>query len=732
MRKSVIKYLSKPSKGIEESNIDISQYENDRLETQQTPIDTIVINRSSQVNLKQKENKVKNEISIIESFIILINTPKKPEVCLRKQKLMKIPQSMFYSRKEIGVLDLRQNKIIEFPKEILILNNLSILRLDCNYIKEIPHCINQLAKLQILTLGKNAIRHLDSICELKKLVTLIVNDNCLQAWPNCIYSLLKLLHIQGNDDVNSIPIVLKDIDLLELGFDWLPYIMKDGSKVTTNKAILNNIKSICEQANNEHIQFKDFIACFNNKQYSKERSVLHMASMLNHIEIIKQSFHLDVNKKDKFGMTPLILAIKQGNFRVVDLLLSHPGIRVSESKAQYGTALHLAINKGYWTLCNKLIDHHTFDVNAIDNYGNTALHSLFANFSRNTNFVSNLCRKILSRADCNPNQTNYNGMSPIHYAAYKEQKEAIEFALEMNKSNYDCFDLSIRIEGQTLLHLLALYLNAEAISLILPFSIDGLATDIKGKTARQLATSAIAKKLLMKYEIRAIKSKMSKYNKSSSTKYRDLSSVMKSNEGERLKIKGRCNNNAKYPRVHIEIDDLSSSECSLLRSYSTTQNPYKTQVFTQSTYRIKPHRIIGISHPYGLKSIERMKRVSELDNKLNGNIIRALPKYLKLRYLYWIFKNGDLESGSLLFCNEGSYLEGDLIHLNTQSYQRNPKSYVRIYEQYELVNSLENKRHSNSLINSKSILQKLKENKKSNSKSIPSMLMRKTLNYFIK
>lgn len=99
-------------------------------------------------------------------------------------------------------LNLSNQKLKEFPKEILLFENLQELNLSNNSIQDLPAEINRLKNLQVLNLSNNKIKKLPAtIGDLKELQTFYLSKNKLIYFPNEIRGLdkLRLIDVSRND-----------------------------------------------------------------------------------------------------------------------------------------------------------------------------------------------------------------------------------------------------------------------------------------------------------------------------------------------------------------------------------------------------------------------------------------------------------------------------------------------------------------------------------------------------
>ena len=75
------------------------------------------------------------------------------ELNLRLANLKDISGKLFYTNPYLRSVDLRNNRITKIPDNICELPNLWKLRLDYNYLTELPHGIGNLASLEYFTVS---------------------------------------------------------------------------------------------------------------------------------------------------------------------------------------------------------------------------------------------------------------------------------------------------------------------------------------------------------------------------------------------------------------------------------------------------------------------------------------------------------------------------------------------------------------------------------------------------
>jgi|SRR5579863_691440 len=138
-------------------------------------------------------------------------------------------------------------KIYEIPKEISILSNLRVLKLDKNKIREIPMEICWLNKLEILNLHNNAISEIPKeISGLTSLKKLNLGDNQISEVPKDLCRLvnLQILNLSKNQ-IKEIPLEISGLHSLRelnLSCNLIDKVSKETSSkifLLTNLEVLN-------------------------------------------------------------------------------------------------------------------------------------------------------------------------------------------------------------------------------------------------------------------------------------------------------------------------------------------------------------------------------------------------------------------------------------------------------------------------------------------------------------
>ncbi|GBN59406.1 Ankyrin-2 [Araneus ventricosus] len=177
---------------------------------------------------------------------------------------------------------------------------------------------------------------------------------------------------------------------------------------------------------------------------------------LEKIKYLMQQAGIDLNSVDKNKNTPLHLAAEKGHAEVVQVLLEsedidvnaknldksklpypvHPGDDPDRQKLTNGkAALYLAVNNGHFEVVKLLINHKETDVNTKDKYGKPCLHSAV------TNGFTEITKLLLSHIKIDPNvQYPCND----HYTALHTAIERLNMEIIRALINHPDIDLNIK------------------------------------------------------------------------------------------------------------------------------------------------------------------------------------------------------------------------------------------------------------------------------------------------
>lgn len=122
---------------------------------------------------------------------------------------------------------------------------------------------------------------------------------------------------------------------------------------------------------------------------------LHTAALLGNIDAIKQhiKFGSDLNKKDEYGSSPLIVAITFGKTEVAKALIE-AGADMTITNKHGATPLHLAAFFCRIEIVEALL-HKGADKNAKNNFGSTALESVAGPFEDVKGIYDNIGKDLM-------------------------------------------------------------------------------------------------------------------------------------------------------------------------------------------------------------------------------------------------------------------------------------------------------------------------------------------------
>ena len=174
-----------------------------------------------------------------------------------------------------------------------------------------------------------------------------------------------------------------------------------------------------------------------NFDINKEKdgwTFLQKACEEEQFEIVKYllSFsNIDPNKKNKYGMTALHIAVESYNNKIVEALMEHdqtnPNILDNTENPDNTTEdiyspLHRAVIEGYVDIVRIMLAKQKTNVNFTNDRGDTPLH-----LTTDTNVLS----ELLNRKDIDPNIRDKNGETPLHIFSYAENEEGNYFGEDL-------------------------------------------------------------------------------------------------------------------------------------------------------------------------------------------------------------------------------------------------------------------------------------------------------------
>ncbi len=219
------------------------------------------------------------------------------------------------------------------------------------------------------------------------------------------------------------------------------------------------------------------------------QTALHLAAKESNVKFFQKLLERGANPNilDKWGLSPLHLAVEKNHNEIIDLIFAHSKVMIDDVNEDGHTALHLAASVSNIVAVQKLLEkganpnildkegmsplhvaalygreaeifdllvaHGKVSVDHVDGNGQTALHLA----ARNVNIGA--VQKLLERG-ANPNITNKWGQSPLHVAARQRNgKTIIDLLLEAQKVK-GMGDVNDQNEkGMTALHYAAAYSN---------------------------------------------------------------------------------------------------------------------------------------------------------------------------------------------------------------------------------------------------------------------------------
>ena len=131
----------------------------------------------------------------------------------------------------------------------------------------------------------------------------------------------------------------------------------------------------------------------------------------------------DVNKADKYGMTPLRAAACNGHTECVRHLLAAPGIDVNKADKYGRTPLYTAARNGYAECVRHLLAAPGIDVNKADRYGRTPLRAAAGNG------YAECVRLLLAAPGIDVNMADKGGNTPLDTAAGNGRTECVRLLL---------------------------------------------------------------------------------------------------------------------------------------------------------------------------------------------------------------------------------------------------------------------------------------------------------------
>ncbi|KAM8985065.1 ankyrin repeat and death domain-containing protein 1B isoform 3-T3 [Ara ararauna] len=207
-------------------------------------------------------------------------------------------------------------------------------------------------------------------------------------------------------------------------------------------------------------------------------NVLHFAAQNNSVKIVDyvlQDLHLnDLNKPDRRGKKPFLLASEKGHVDMINNLITLK-LFTSEKDTEGNTALHLAAKNGHSEVV-KILLRQWGEINHLNENGETP-------FYLSVEGGHEKCAELLLEAGSDINVLTQNNSSALQVAIQNGHLSLVTFLIDKN------IDLVLKPEMQeTPLHLAADLGNVELVEVLLKAGCDLRAVDKHGKTARAVAS----------------------------------------------------------------------------------------------------------------------------------------------------------------------------------------------------------------------------------------------------
>ncbi len=250
---------------------------------------------------------------------------------------------------------------------------------------------------------------------------------------------LNALHFDNNSNPTSAPSEQTTV-VVEPTLTPQQIASKRLSKRNITESQYNNqLLEAAECGNSELLSLLITAGADVNKADKYGMTPLRAAACNDHTECVRHLLAapgIDVNKADKYGRTPLSWAAREGHAECVRLLLAAPGIDVNKAD-KYGWApLYRAAREGHAECMSLLLAAPGIDVNKADRDGYTPLS--WAARNGRTECV----KLLLAVPGIEVNKADRDGWTPLFMAAWKGRTECVKLLLaapgiDVNKADRD-------------------------------------------------------------------------------------------------------------------------------------------------------------------------------------------------------------------------------------------------------------------------------------------------------
>lgn len=182
-----------------------------------------------------------------------------------------------------------------------------------------------------------------------------------------------------------------------------------------------------------------------------------------------------INLPDKNGNTPLMLAAKQDQYYIFDILQKKPGISITDFNQEGGTAITYLMDPAKLdSICMLLGKHGQIDMPITDD-NNRLIH-----YAAEMGVASAV--RLLIDSGANINLLNDEGKSPLMLAVINGLTDVVQLLLEKG-----CNINSKNSDGYTSLHLAVEYQNEDVIKMLLAGGADYTLKNNEGLTPLDIA-----------------------------------------------------------------------------------------------------------------------------------------------------------------------------------------------------------------------------------------------------
>lgn len=214
------------------------------------------------------------------------------------------------------------------------------------------------------------------------------------------------------------------------------------------------------------------------------------------VQLLLAQPDVDIEAEDNTGRTALFHAAVNGHTETVQQLLTRPDVDVNKYDQWGQSILFIAAENGHTEVTRQLLAQSHIKVNEKDREGRTAL--LFAAGDGHIEFV----RQLLARSDVKVNEDNRWGRTALLFAAENGHTEIVQLLLAQPNMGINVADIC----GRTALSLAAGNGHTETVQLLLTQpNVDINAAEIYGRTAlsyaAEIGATEIVRKLLARPDV---------------------------------------------------------------------------------------------------------------------------------------------------------------------------------------------------------------------------------------